>query len=531
MSCFSFRNGAHSRLGCLLIRGLRRQSAHCRPLNGTVWIARPDSLQKPVGGKAGVTPKSEDFNRWYLDVVKFGELADYGPVRGTMVIRPWGYSLWESIQQYLDRRFKETGHSNAYFPMLIPRSFVDKEASHVEGFAPELAIVTQGGGKELEEPLVIRPTSETMVNHMFSQWIQGYRDLPLLLNQWANVVRWELRTRPFLRTLEFLWQEGHCAFATAEEAEKEARDMLDIYVECATQVAAMPVVPGRKSAAESFAGAVSTYTIEAMMSDGRALQAGTSHNLGQNFAKAFDTTFLDSNGERKFVHQVSFGMSTRMIGGVIGVHGDDNGLQLPPLMAPVQVVFVPILKKDGDEAGVMEAVSQLAAAAQAAGIRTKVDADPNKSPGFRFNYWELKGVPLRVELGPRDVEQGSCIVARRDRPGKEGKSNLSMDEKEFVAGIQQALQDVQANMYTAAMDFREANIVDVESYEQLQAAVAAGKWARGPWAGSSKDENIIKEATSATLRCIPFEQPEGLPKPCLLTGAAASEVAIFAKAY
>ncbi|KAK9866648.1 hypothetical protein WJX84_010741 [Apatococcus fuscideae] len=368
-----------------------------------------------VGGKAGVTPKSEDFSRWFLDVVKFGELADYGPVRGTMVIRPWGYALWEALQQYLDQRFKETGHSNAYFPMLIPRSFVDKEASHVEGFAPELAIVTQGGGKELEEPLVIRPTSETIVNHMFSQWIQGYRDLPLMLNQWANVVRWELRTRPFLRTSEFLWQEGHCAFATAEEAEQEARNMLGIYCDFSTQMAAIPVVAGRKSAAESFAGAVSTYTIEAMMSDRRALQAGTSHNLGQNFAKAFDTTFLNQNGERQYVHQVSFGMSTRMIGGVIGVHGDDNGLQLPPQMAPVQIIFIPILKKGSDEAAVIGAVDRLAAAAKAAGIRTKVDADQSKSPGFRFNYWELKGVPLRVELGPRDVEQGLCILARRDR--------------------------------------------------------------------------------------------------------------------
>ncbi|KAL0019002.1 hypothetical protein WJX79_005964 [Trebouxia sp. C0005] len=478
-----------------------------------------------------VTPKSEDFARWYMDIVREAQLASNGPVSGTMVIRPYGYALWEFLQSYLDRRFKETGHENAYFPTLIPMSFIQKEASHVEGFAPELAIVTKGGGKDLDEPLVVRPTSETMVNHMFAQWIQGHRDLPLKLNQWANVHRWEMRTKPFIRTLEFLWQEGHTAHATAEEAEQEAQDMIRVYAEFARNVAAMPVVVGRKSHLESFAGANSTYTIEAMMGDKRALQAGTTHNLGTNFAKAFGTQFLDETGVRQFVHQTSFGMSTRMIGGIIMIHGDDMGLRLPPHMAPIQVVIVPIVKKEADQEGVTQAVDALYAAAQQAGLRCKLDASAEKTPGWKFNHYEMKGVPVRVEVGPRDVQQGTCVVSRRDQPGKAGKQfGVPLEPEGFVSYVKDLLQQIQDNLYAEAGAFTEANIVDVSSYEELQAAVAERKWARGPWAGSDADETKVKEETGATLRCIPFEQNSN-KSTCFFTGQSATETVIFAKAH
>eukprot|EP00878_Enallax_costatus_P007145 GHUV01007488.1.p1 GENE.GHUV01007488.1~~GHUV01007488.1.p1 ORF type:complete len:525 (+),score=170.90 GHUV01007488.1:230-1576(+) len=448
-----------------------------------------------------------------------------------MVIRPYGYAIWESIQSYLDRRFKETGHQNAYFPQLIPYSFITKEAEHVEGFAPELALVTKGGGKDLEEPLVVRPTSETIINHMFAQWVQSYRDLPLLLNQWANVHRWEMRTRPFVRTLEFLWQEGHTAHATPEEAEAEAMKMLQVYKEFAVTQAAIPVIPGRKSRIESFAGANITYTIEAMMGDRKALQAGTSHNLGTNFAKAFNTQFVDEQQQLQYVHQTSWGMSTRMVGGIIMTHGDDQGLRLPPNVAPTQVVIVPIVKKDTDRASVNEAVDKLHVALKEAGIRVKIDGNDLKTPGWRYNYWELKGVPVRVEVGPRDVEQGACVLARRDVPGKEGKQmGVSMEPSAFVATVKDLLQDVQESLLAAATAFRDENIVDVTSYDELKAAVAEGKWARGGWAGSDDQEKQIKEETQATLRCFPFEQPAG-PHTCFMTGQPAAEVAIFAKSY
>jgi len=498
--------------------------------------------QKQQKGKGGnqqqgkvneeaVTPKSEDFSRWYLDVVAKAELADYGPVRGTMVIRPYGYAIWEKIQEWLDRRFKETGHQNAYFPQLIPYSFITKEAEHVEGFAPELALVTQGGGKELEEALVVRPTSETIINHMFAQWVQSYRDLPLLLNQWCNVHRWEMRTRPFVRTLEFLWQEGHTAHATAEEAEAEALAMIRMYEEFAVSQAAMPVVAGRKSKIESFAGANITYTIEAMMGDKRALQAGTSHNLGMNFAKAFGTQFSDEQQQLQYVHQTSWGMSTRMVGGIIMAHGDDKGLRLPPRVAPIQVVIVPITKKDADKAAVMSAVDSLFGALKASGIRVKVDGNDLKTPGWRYNYWELKGVPVRVEVGPRDVEQGACVLARRDVPGKEGKEmGVPMEPEVFVSRVQGLLDEVQEALLAQAQAFRDEHIVDVKSYEELKEAVAAGKWARGGWAGTDEQEVQIKEETQATIRCFPFQQPAG-PHTCLMTGQPAAEVAIFAKSY
>ena len=366
--------------------------------------------------------RAEDFSEWYNQLVLKAELADYAPVRGCMIVRPYGWALWENIQQQLDRRFKATGHVNAAFPLLIPQSFIEKEQSHVAGFSPELAVVTIGGGEKLEEPLVIRPTSETIIGHAYAKWIQSYRDLPVLINQWNSVVRWELRTKLFLRTLEFFWQEGHTAHATLEEAEAETRQMLDIYTDFAVNEAAVPVIPGRKSASERFAGADQTYSIEAMMGDGKALQAGTSHNLGQNFAKAFGIRYLDREGALQFCWTTSWGLSTRFIGAIIMVHGDDQGLILPPRVAPTQVVFVPIFKTDEEKALVLDAARKASAALVAAGIRVRTDERDGLSPGFKFNDWEMRGVPLRIEIGPKDVAKGTVVLARRDKPGKEGKS-------------------------------------------------------------------------------------------------------------
>lgn len=401
----------------------------------------------------------------------------------------------------------------------------------MEGFSPELALVTIGGGKELEERLVVRPTSETIVNHMFAQWIQSYRDLPLLINQWANVHRWEMRTRPFVRTLEFLWQEGHTAHISAEEAEEEALRMIEVYREFAYTQAAIPVVVGRKSRAETFAGAAITYTIEAMMGDRKALQAGTSHNLGQNFAKAFSTQYTDENGDLQYVWQTSWGMSTRMVGGIIMTHGDDTGLLFPPRVAPIQVVVVPIWKKEEQKADVMEAAEKTERILKAAGVRVKLDAAEQKTPGWKYNFWEMKGVPIRIEIGPRDVAENVVVVARRDVPGKEGKQfGVSMDEVSLVEFIQRRLEEVQESLLARATAFRDSNIVDVGSYEELKAAVQEGKWARGPWAASDEDETRVKEETGATIRCFPFEQPQH-NSICFYSGNPASEVAIFAKSY
>ncbi|GER25224.1 proline-tRNA ligase [Striga asiatica] len=478
-----------------------------------------------------ITPRSQDFNAWYLDVIANAELADYGPVRGTMVIRPYGYAIWEAIQEYLNVKFKETGHSNMYFPQFIPYSFIEKEASHVEGFTPELALVTIGGGKELEEKLVVRPTSETIVNHMFTQWIHSYRDLPLMINQWANVTRWEMRTKPFVRTLEFLWQEGHTAHATSEEAEKEALQMIGIYTKFALEQAAIPVIAGRKSKLETFAGASKTYTIEAMMGDRKALQAGTSHNLGQNFSRAFGTQFTDENGERQHVWQTSWAVSTRFVGGIIMTHGDDAGLMLPPNLAPVQVIVVPIWKKADERTGVLNAASSLKEVLQAAGIKVKLDDSEQKTPGWKFNFWEMKGVPLRIEIGPRDVSTGCVVVSRRDIPGKQGKVfGISMESSTLVAYVRSKLDEVQSSLLEKAKSFRDSHIVDVSSYNELKEAIAEGKWARGPWSASDEEELKVKEETGATIRCFPFEQPQGAKK-CLMTGNPADEVAIFAKSY
>jgi len=475
----------------------------------------------------GLTSPKEDYSRWYNEIVYRADLAAQSPVRGCIIIKPYGYELWEGIKNALDSRFKATGHQNAYFPLLIPESFLKKEAEHVEGFSPELAVVTFAGGKELEEPYIIRPTSETIIGSSFAEWIQSYRDLPLLINQWANVVRWELRTRPFLRTSEFLWQEGHTAHATYEEAETETLQMLGIYTDVAVNEAAIPVVKGVKSQSEKFAGALRSYTVEAMMGDTKALQSGTSHNLGQNFAKAFDIQYLDVNNQRQHCWTTSWGMSTRMIGAVVMAHGDDKGLRLPPRLAPYQVVIVPIGRTDEDRAVVMESVDELKRELTAAGIRFHVDTRDHQ-PGFKFNDWEMRGVPVRLELGPRDVQSGSVVTARRDIPGKEGKQVIP--RAGVVEHLKQLLVDIQANMLAQATVFRDANIHDVQSYDELKQVVEAGGWARGWWAENAANEAQVKADTGATHRCYPLEQPGGQGV-CLYSGEPAERVALFSKAY
>ena len=474
-----------------------------------------------------VTPRSEDYSRWYTDVVQMAELADYAPVKGCMVIRPYGYALWEAIKEGLDRRFKATGHQNAYFPLFIPESFIKKEAQHVEGFSPELAVVTIGGGKELAEPLVVRPTSETIINSMFAKWIQSWRDLPMLLNQWCNVVRWEMRTRLFLRTTEFLWQEGHTCHATSEEAEEEARRMLDVYADFAINDAAIPVITGRKSESEKFAGAVRSYAIEAMMGDRRALQAGTSHFLGQNFARAFGTQFLDQDNQLKYVWQTSWGVSTRMVGAVVMVHGDDQGLILPPKLAPFQVVIVPIWKSDGDKAAVLAMAKSVQAELEASQVRVRLDEREGLSPGFKYNDWEMRGVPLRIEIGPRDVQKGQVVLARRDVPGKEGKSFVSREGLD--THVNEVLQTIQKDLLARALRFREENTSEPKTWEELAQAVENG-FARAYWCGASACEEKVKEELKASTRCIPFEQP-GVTGRCAICGQEAREVAIFARAY
>ncbi len=471
--------------------------------------------------------RSEDFSEWYNQLVLRAELADYAPVRGCMIVRPYGWALWENIQQALDRRFKATGHVNAAFPLLIPRSFIEKEKSHVAGFSPELAVVTVGGGEKLEEPLVIRPTSETIIGHAYAKWIQSYRDLPLLINQWNSVVRWELRTKLFLRTLEFYWQEGHTAHATFEEAEAETRQMLNIYTDFAATDAAVPVIPGRKSESERFAGADQTYSIEAMMGDGKALQAGTSHNLGQNFAKAFEIRYLDKNGTLQYCWTTSWGLSTRFIGAIIMVHGDDQGLILPPRLAPFQVVIVPIFKSDEEKARVMEAARKIRAALVAADIRTKMDEREGVSPGFKFNDWEMRGVPLRLEIGPKDVAKDTVVLARRDKPGKEGKSFVPQEG--LPSAVNKTLSEIQTALYERALAFREANTQDPKDYAEFKAAVETG-FAFSFWCGRAKCEEQIKEETKATMRCIPLDQPGGEGR-CICCGQPAKEKAIFGRAY
>jgi prolyl-tRNA synthetase len=471
--------------------------------------------------------RAQDFSEWYNQLVLKAQLADYAPVRGCMVVRPYGWALWENIQAALDRRFKATGHQNVAFPLLIPRSFIDKEKHHVEGFSPELAVVTIGGGEELAEPLVLRPTSETIIGHMWSKWIQSYRDLPVLMNQWNSVVRWELRTKLFLRTLEFYWQEGHTAHATREEAEAETRQMLDIYADFAINDAAIPVIPGRKSDAEKFAGADVTYSIEAMMGDGKALQSGTSHFLGQNFAQAFEVRYLDHKGELQHCWTTSWGLSTRVVGAIIMVHGDDQGLVLPPRLAPQQVVVVPIFKTDEEKTAVMDAARKLKAELVKADVRVTLDEREGFSPGWKFNDWEMRGVPLRVELGPKDVAKQSAVLARRDRPGREGKVSAALAD--LPQTIQRLLVEIQQAMHDKALAFRKANTVEAKTYEDLKKAVETG-FALSHWCGRGDCEAKIKEETRATMRCIPLEQTGGQGT-CVHCGKPAVEQAIFARAY
>ena len=472
-----------------------------------------------------LTPMSEDFNEWYTDIIQQAQLADYSPVKGSMVIRPYGYSIWESVQAYLDKRFKETGHQNAYFPLFIPNSFIQKEAEHVEGFSPELATVTHAGGKELEEPLVVRPTSETIINHMFSKWISSHRDLPMLINQWANVVRWEMRTRLFLRTSEFLWQEGHTAHATEEEATEEALKMLDVYSDFAENIAAVSVVKGTKSANERFAGATRTYSIEAMMKDMKALQAGTSHELGQNFSKAFEIQFSDENNELQHPYQTSWGVSTRLIGMIIMAHGDDKGLNLPPKLAPIQVVVVPIIPKEEFKSMVLESVDNVKKSFDE-DTRIYVDDRDNLSPGFKFNEWELKGVPLRIEIGPRDIENNSVVVSRRD--GEKEKISVSINElNEYV---QKELEDIQNKLLESSQKFRESNTVHVDSYDDLISTLNEKPgFVSCYWHENSEQEDEVKNLTKGTLRCYVIDNDKlenSVNEP-----SQKGKLAIFSKAY
>jgi prolyl-tRNA synthetase len=474
-----------------------------------------------------LTPRNTDFSEWYNQLVLRAELADYAPVRGCMVVRPYGWALWENIQQALDRRFKETGHVNAAFPLFIPMSFLEKEKEHVEGFSPELAIVTIGGGEKLEEPLVVRPTSETIIGSMYSKWIKSYRDLPVLINQWGNVVRWELRTRLFLRTLEFYWQEGHTAHATEQEAREETMRMLQVYADFAINEAAVPVIAGVKSQNEKFAGANMSTTIEAMMQDTRALQSGTSHFLGQNFARAFNIQYLDVNNTLQYAWTTSWGLSTRFIGAIIMTHGDDQGLIMPPRLAPIQVVIIPIYKSDSERATVMETVNRLQAELKAAGIRLKLDDRTEVTPGYKFNDWELRGVPLRIEVGPRDVEKGTVAVARRDRPGREGKSFIPQVGLTNV--VVNLLEEIQKSMLERATDFRDRHIFNPKNYAELTEVVQDG-WAYSYWCESTECEAKVKEETKATTRCMPLDQPDGKGK-CIVCGKEASRKVYFARAY
>jgi len=470
----------------------------------------------------GITSQSDDFSKWYTEIVLQAKLADYSPVRGSMVIRPYGYALWEKMQAALDGMFKETGHENVYFPLLIPQSFLEKEAEHVEGFAPELAVVTHAGGSELEEPLVIRPTSETIIWSLYSKWIQSYRDLPLLYNQWANVVRWEMRTRLFLRTTEFLWQEGHTAHATSEEAEEETLKMLDVYERFAEDYMAIPVIKGRKTEQEKFAGAERTYCIEAMMGDRRALQAGTSHNLGQNFAKAFDVKYLNEKGEQEYVWATSWGVSTRLIGALVMAHGDDKGLRMPPKLAPIQLVIVPIYRKDDERERVMSAVESIQKSM--GDIRVKVDDRDQHKPGFKFNEWEQAGVPVRMELGPRDVESAQVVLARRDTGEK---TTVSADGA--AAAVKEMLESVQTGLFEQAKAFRAENTRKADDYESFKELVEEGL-VLAHWCGEAEVENRIQQETGATIRCIPFDQEKEAGK-CILTGKPSEGRVLFAKAY
>ena len=483
-------------------------------------------------------PKQKtNFSEWYTQIVKNAELADYGPVKGTMVIKPYGFQLWENIKDSLDRMIKKTGHVNAYFPLFIPKSFLAKEAEHVEGFAKECAIITHTRLKndqknaivvdpesKLDEEIIVRPTSETVIWSMYKKWIQSYRDLPILINQWANVVRWEMRTRLFLRTSEFLWQEGHTAHETEEEAQKETLDILELYRQLAEDYLAIPVFTGMKTDSEKFAGANKTYCIEAMMGDKRALQAGTSHNLGQNFAKAFDVKFQTKNNNEEYVWATSWGVSTRLVGAIILTHGDNKGLRLPPKIAPIQIVIIPIIKSEDDKKKIKLYLEPMIKSLMSSDIRVHIDWTKN-TPGFKFNEWEMKGVPIRMEVGPRDIENDQVVIVRRDLGEK-----IFLSKKDTLTKVPNLLEEIQRNLFNQAKKFRDSNTFSVTSYKQFCSIIETGGFVRCGWNGSPKTELKIKEDTKATIRCIPFdENPIG--KNCILSGDPAKYEAIFAKAY
>jgi len=486
---------------------------------------KKDKDTKPDGQVTEITPQSEDFSRWYLDVVRRAELADYTEVKGCMAIRPYGYAIWELIQQGLDRRFKATGHVNAYFPLFIPASLLMKEKEHVEGFAPQVAWVTRGGDEELAEPLIVRPTSEAIIGTLYAKWIQSWRDLPLLINQWANVVRWEKVTRPFLRTTEFLWQEGHTAHETADEAQEETLKILSLYKEFAETELAMPVVDGQKSESEKFAGASKTYSIESLMGDGRALQAGTSHNLGQNFAKAFEIQFQGRDKTLQHAWTTSWGVSTRLIGGVIMTHGDDSGLILPPRVAPHQLVIVPIPRGNWQET-VLPRAREVRDALVARGIRVMLDDRDAYTPGWKFAEWELRGVPVRLEIGPKDIEKSQVVLARRDT---REKSFVPMDG--LPAHVEMLLDEIQKALYTRALTFREEHTTKVSSYDEFKAAMEGRPgFVVASWCGSDECEAQIKTETQATLRNIPFGS-ETVAGNCVKCGKPSTVQPWFAKAY
>lgn len=478
-----------------------------------------------------ITNRDEDSSQWYVDVIRKAEMADYSPVRGCMVIRPYGYAIWEAMKTGLDRRIKETGHQNAYFPLFIPESLLQKEADHVEGFAPEVAWITKGGNETLAEPLAVRPTSEAIICSMYSKWIQSYRDLPVLINQWANVVRWEKVTRPFLRTTEFLWQEGHTAHRTNEEAQEEVLKMLEVYQDFVENDMAIPVVPGRKTEREKFAGAHSTYSIEALMQDGKALQAGTSHNLAQHFAKVFDITFLDEDSQLKYVHQTSWGVSTRLVGALIMVHGDNRGLKIPPKLAPIQVVIVPITPKKAKEM-VLTKAYELKSALSHAGIRVHLDSREEYSPGYKYNDWEMRGVPLRLEVGPRDMENNQVVLVRRDTGEK-----IFAGIQDLDTAIAQLLKDIQDNMLAMASDFLETNSFSAGTLEEMENIILEKRgFVYAWWCGNEECELEAKESMAATIRNIPLNQEAAQDKApkvakCVHCGKEAKEVAIFARAY
>ena len=482
-----------------------------------------------------LTSRQDDFSAWYNEVVQRAELADYAPVRGCMVIRPWGYAIWENMQRALDDMFKATGHQNAYFPLLIPLSFIEREKEHIKGFAPEVAVVTHAGGKELEEPLVIRPTSETIIYSMFSKWVQSYRDLPLLINQWANVIRWELRTRLFLRTSEFLWQEGHTAHATEAEAEEETLLILGLYRSFMEDWMAMPPLTGRKTDSERFAGALRTYACEALMQDNRALQAGTSHNLGQNFARQFDLRFQTETGQEEFAWNTSWGVSTRLVGGLVMTHGDDAGLVLPPRLAPIQVVIVPIYRTDDERGRVLQKAEEVEALLRQSNVRAKVDARDNLKPGSKYYEWERKGVPARIEIGPRDVDRGQAMVVLRTVTGTDLPRKEALPENGLAETLRGRLDAYQAALLAAARERREAHSYrGIRSYGEFRELMeGAGGFVYAGWCGSAACEDRVKDETRATIRVLPspeFASAEA-PAHCLVCGAKSVSEAVWARAY